>query len=337
MSALSFAVPLVAQKDRDEKMSGFVNYLKQSKRDPFVLNLEGANLVQVILAGANARSKFHPRYRDNIGGLLHNIQALEQEYQTTLYPVQVTDIFYGYFLDYCRSRGLKDSTISVMFAQLRSLLSWAAKYNATVSPTYTDYSIPKVNVQEIALSADDVSRITYFDIDLFYRGHRRDFRRTMRAVRDMFVLSCNLFQRHSDMVRIAPANFDRNKFTIAQQKTGVVAVVDIDKYAIEPKTTYKILDEYGFTAPYTASIGNYNWHLHDLMRDIGFTETVRVENYENGIMTSTDIPRWEMITSHTARRTAITIGVDRGFNIHDLRKCSGHTNLNNFDRYIRDE
>jgi len=54
-------------------------------------------------------------------------------------------------------------------------------------------------------------------------------------------------------------------------------------------------------------------------------------------MTSTEVPRFELITSHTARRTAITVGVDRGLNVHDLRKCSGHTDLKNFDRYIRDE
>jgi len=336
MAALKLAVPYGGQKCPDD-MSGFRDYLSKSIQDPFVLNLQDYTLVEVILEGANARSRLHPKYRENIGGLLHNIRELEKQFGTTLYPVQVTDIFHGYFIAYCRKKGLKDSTITVMCHQLRSLLSWAAKYNATVSPTFTDFCIPKARVQEIALSADDVSRITYFDIDRYYQGRRKDHRRTMRQVRDMFVLSCNLYQRHSDMVRIAPANFNRNKFSIKQQKTGVIATVDIDRFSIEPKTTYKILDEYGFTAPYTASIGNYNWYLHQLMRDIGFTETVRIEEYDQGVMTATDVPKWEMISSHTARRTAITIGVDRGLNIHELRKCSGHSNLKNFDLYIRDE
>jgi hypothetical protein len=334
MAALSLARPEVATPDA---LSGFKIYLEQSKHNPFVINLENATLVEVVIAGANARSKFHPKYRENIGGLLHNLRTMEEHFNVVLYPIQVTDIFYGYFIQFCRQRGLKDTTIGVMCAQLRSLLSWAAKYKAPVSPSYTEYVIPKSVPHEIALSADDVSRITYFDVDRFYKDRRKDYRETMHRVRDMFVLSCNLYQRHSDMVRIAPSNFDRNKFTISQQKTGVVATVDIDRFSMEPKTTYKILDEYGFTAPYTATIGNYNWHLHDLMRDIGFTETVRVDGFVDGVMTTEEVPKWEMITSHTARRTAITVGVDRGLNIHELRKCSGHTNLNNFDKYIRDE
>lgn len=50
-----------------------------------------------------------------------------------------------------------------------------------------------------------------------------------------------------------------------------------------------------------------------------------------------NVPKWKMITSHTARRTAITIGVLRGKNVHNLKRCSGHTDLRVFDHYVRDE
>jgi hypothetical protein len=164
-----------------------------------------------------------------------------------------------------------------MCNQLRSILNWAVKYNADVSPTYGDVCFPKVSNQKIALSPDEVSRIAHFDIDLFYAKRRKDFRETMRRIRDMFVLSCNLFQRHSDMVRIDPTCFERNIFSITQQKTGQRAIVNIDQFAIDAKTTYKILEEYGYRAPYTGSIGNYNYHLRLLMKDIGFNETIRIE------------------------------------------------------------
>lgn len=101
-----------------------------------------------------------------------------------------------------------------------------------------------------------MSRIAYFDVDRFYADRRKDYRETMRRVRDMFVLSCNLFQRHSDMVRIEKSCFDRNIFRITQQKTGNQAVVDINKYAVDAKTTYRILERYNYEAPYKATIGN---------------------------------------------------------------------------------
>lgn len=318
-------------------MSGFKNYLENALRNPFSVNLEGCSLVDVVLAATKAKSKLHPRFKKNVGGLLYNLRTLEEQYHVTIQPVQVTDIFWGYFIAFCQSRGLRNSTIGTMCNQLRSILNWAVKYNARVSPTYNDVLLPKTRDNEIALTADDVSRITYFDIDRFYANKRKDYRKTMERVRDMFVLSCNLFQRHSDMVRIDASCFDRNTFRITQQKTGGVAVVNINKYAVDAKTTYRLLEKYNYQAPYKASIGNYNWHLHHLMRDIGFTDTVRVEEKRRGNVVVEYVPKWKMITSHTARRTAITIGVLRGHNIHALKRCSGHSDLRIFDNYVKDE
>lgn len=315
----------------------FRAYLEKSLRDPFTINLNDLSLMEVIKACKKAKSRLHSNYGKSISGLVYNLTLLEKEYHVTLQPVQVTDVFWGYFIAFCQGRGLKSSSIETMCNQLRSILNWAVKYNATVSPTYGDFDVPGSRNQEIALSADEVSRIAYFDIELFYADRRKDFREHMRRVRDMFVLSCNLFQRHSDMVRIDRSCFDRNIFRITQQKTGNLAVVNIDKYAIDAKTTYRILERYCYEAPYKGSISNYNYSLHQLMKDVGLDEPVRIEERRDGKLVVENVPKWKLISSHTARRTAITVNVRRGHNVHDLKRCSGHTDLRIFDNYVRDE
>ena len=325
------------RRDFSTQATGFREYLENSLRNPFTIDLSGRTLMEVVSICAGAKERRHPKYKESIGGLVHNLRLLEESYHTTLRPVQVTDIFWGYFVSFCKSRQLRDTTIGTMCHQLRAILAWAAKYNATVSPTYADYDLPRGVVQEIALTADEVSRVAYFDVERYYQKRRRPFRETMRRVRDMFVLSCNLFQRFSDMVRIGPECFDRNLFRIRQQKTGAVAVVNIDKYAIDAKTTYRILEAYGYRAPWTQGIGNYNWYLHQLMRDIGFDEPVRIEERVDGQLVVETVPKWKMISSHTARRTAISVNVLRGYNVHMLKRCSGHTDLRCFDRYVCDD
>lgn len=319
-----------------EPLHDFRSYLEHSLRDPFTMNLKDCSLTEIIIACIKAKSKLHPHYKESLGCLTHNLHILEEYYHISLQSVQITDVFWGYFIAFCEQRGLKLSTIETMCNQLRSILNWAVKYNATVSPTYTDFDIKRPRNQEIALTADEVSRITYFDIDRFYADRRSDFRETMHRVRDMFVLSCNLFQRHSDMVRIDPGCFERNIFRITQQKTGNLAIVNIDLYSIEPKTTYRLLEKYGYRAPYTATIGNYNYYLHQLMRDVGLVDSVRIEERHQGKLIAKNIPKWKLISSHTARRTAITVNVLRGHNVHELRRCSGHTDLRVFDNYVRD-
>lgn len=321
-----------------ETANDFRTYLEESLRNPFSVNLDGCSLMEVVRACVRAKSRQRPKYANSISSMIYNLRLLEERYFVTLQPVQVTDIFWNYFIAFCKGRGMKESSVNVICNQLRTVLNWAVKYNATVSPTYADFKIRVQQGQQIALTADEVSRITYFDIERFYNGFRKDYRKTMERVRDMFVLSCNLFQRHSDMVRIGPECFDRGVFRIRQQKTGNLAVVNIDKYSIEPKTTHRILEKYGYTAPYKATIGNYNYHLHILLRDIGIDDPVRLEERDaSGRMVSRTVPKYELVSSHTARRTAITVGTFRGINMHELRVCSGHSDLRIFDRYIRDE
>lgn len=335
MSVLSYAVPFPVPQS--QPLSDFRNYLEQSLRNPFTLDLKDCSLMEVIRACIKAKSRLRPHYKDSLGCLVHNLEHLEEEFHVVLKPVQITDIFWGYFISFCQSRGLKSSTITTLCCQLRSVLNWGAKYNVTVAPTYGDFEPPKARNQEIALTADEVSRIAYFDIDRFYAKRRKDFRETMHRVRDMFVLSVQLYQRHSDMVRIGPSCFERNIFRITQQKTGNLAVVNIDKYSVEPKTAYRILEKYNYEAPYKATIGNYNYYLHILMRDIGLCDIVRIEERVGGNLIVEEVPKWKLVSSHTARRTAITINVLRGHNIHALKKCSGHCDLRHLDAYIRDE
>lgn len=334
MPALSIAAPFPVQSG--EKVD-FRTYLHQSLLNPFVLDLKDRSLMEVIQACIRSKSKLHPNYGSSLSCLVYNLRKLEDEYRVALQPIQVTDIFWGYFIAFCQANGLKSSTICTMCSQLRSILNWAVKYNATVSPTYSDFNVPKARNQEIALTADEVSRITYFDIDRFYAGRRSDYRKTMERVRDMFVLSCMLYQRHSDMIRLEPSCFDRNIFRITQQKTGALAVVNIDRFSIDAKTTYRLLDKYHYEAPYKASIGNYNYYLHFLMKDIGLDDPVRIEERRNGVLVTENVPKWKLVSSHTARRTAITVNVLRGHNIHSLRRCSGHSDLRIFDGYVRDE
>ena len=330
MSALSIATPA-------QPMADFRNYLEQSLRNPFILDLKDCSLMDVIRICAKSKSKLHPNYKDTLGSLVYNLGKLEKAFHITLQPVQVTDIFWGYFIPFCQSNGLKSSSIGTLCGQLRSILNWASKYNATVSPTYSDVNTPRAKNKEIALTADEVSRIAYFDIDRFYSGRRSDFRQTMHKVRDMFVLGCNLGQRHSDLVRVEPSCFDRNIFRITQQKTGNLAVVNIDKFSIDPKTTYRILDKYLYEAPYKASIGNYNYALHQLMRDIGFSDIVRIEDRVAGELSVENVPKWKLIASHTARRTFTTVNVLRGYNIHAIKRATGHSDIRCLERYVRDE
>ena len=247
-------------------------------------------------------------------------------------PHQITDVFWHHFVPFLLQRGLALSSIKTMCSQLRAALEWGARHQAKISPTFDLIKLPSYCHQQIALTPDEVSHIYHFDLSTIDR--RPQHLRKLESVKDMFVLSCNLGQRFSDMVRIDRGCFDRNYFSVVQQKTGCHAKVDIDRMSIDTTTTYKILEKYDYNAPLTTDISCYDKYLKELLKYIGFDDVIKRETKVNGHIAVTQTPKWKLVGSHTARRTFATVNVLRGFRISDIRRATGHKSESAFEKYI---
>lgn len=312
--------------------NGFHAYLNQSRDSFFTLDLSKSSVIEVIEELVKVKSKMSPNYAKSHRTLIRHLKAIETQFSCTLMPHQVTDVFWYNFIPYLINQGLALSSIKTLCAQLRAGLDWGARHNARISPTFDLVKIPPYCRQQIALTPDDVSRIFHFDLSTIKR--RPQFIRHMEKVRDMFVLSCNLGQRFSDMIRIDKSCFDRNIFTILQQKTGTYARVDIDRMCIDRTTTYKILEKYDYKSPLTIDISCYDKYLKELFRYVGFDDQIKRETKINGHIEVKYEPKWRLIGSHTARRTFATINVLRGFKTSEIRRATGHKSESSFEKYI---
>lgn len=320
-----------AQRD-DFSARIFANYLEQTKNQAFVLDLSDSSLLEVIDALIAMKSKMSPNYGKNFSSLINNLKLVEQQFNCTLKPHQITDLFWHHFVPFLLKKGLALSSIKTMCSQLRTALSWAGRHQAKISPTFDLIKLPTYCHQQIALTPDEVSHIYHFDISTIDR--RPQHLRKLESVRDMFVLSCNLGQRFSDMIRIDKSCFNRNIFSIVQQKTGNHAKVDIDRLSIDKTTTYKILEKYNYSSPLTTDISGYNKYVKELLCCIGFDETIKRETKVNGFIEVENTPKWRLIGSHSARRTFATVNVLRGFRMAEIMRATGHKCESSFEKYI---
>lgn len=312
--------------------SGFLGYLNRSKHSIFTLDLSNASLLEVVEVFVKIKSKMSPNYGKSYSSLLLHLKGLEKQFFCILMPHQVTDIFWNNFIPYLLGKGLALSSIKKVCSQLRTALSWSARYQAKVSPSFDMIKIPSYCKTQIALTPDEVSHIYHFDLTTIKR--RPQYIKHMERVRDMFVLCCNLGQRFSDMVRIDKSCFDRNIFTIMQQKTGVAARVDIERLSIDRNTTYKILEKYGYYAPITTDLSCYDRYLKELFKYIGFDEQIKQEQKIGGHIEVKFVPKWKLIGSHTARRTFATNNVLKGIKTTEIRRATGHKSESSFEKYI---
>lgn len=312
--------------------SAFLAFLNQSKDSIFTLDLSNATILEVVTHLVKMKSKMYPNYAKSFSTLIHHLRGIESQFGCSLMPYQITDIFWHNFIPYLLGKGLALSSIKKVCSQLRTALDWGARYGAKIAPTFDLVKIPPYCRQQIALTPDEVSHIYHFDLSTIKRKPQHI--KKLEQVRDMFVLSCNLGQRFSDMVRINKSCFDRNIFTIFQQKTGTHARVDIDSMSLDKNTTYAILRKYDFNSPLTTDISCYNKYIKELLRYVGFKELIKRETKINGHIEVAYEEKWKLIGSHTARRTFATNNILRGLKTSDIRRATGHKSESAFEKYI---
>ena len=323
----------------------FSEYLKSSKDNMFVLDLSGCTVIECINKMCEIKARLHPRIKKNYRMLIRKLSGIENQFGCTIMPAMISSVFWNHLIPFLADQGLKYSTIKHVKANLLTVLNWSSKYGVKLNPSYSEVDIPNYMSSKISLTPDEISHIYHFKIGVTktyslrmkkvvkMRKNKID---TLDKVRDMFVLGCNLGQRYSDLVRISQENFKNGQFSIVQQKTGNKCFVPINSLSIDSRITFAILNKYNYHAPYTGDINNYNSYLHELLYHIGedFLEEVHIDNKINGVITRETKSRYQLISSHSARRSFATINTLRNIPRSKILRATGHSSEKAFNRYI---
>jgi integrase len=311
----------------------------------FTLDLSNSTMIECVEKMCEIKQRSHPKIRRNYQLLISKLGDIERQFECTIMPPMISSIFWNHFVSFLAEQGLKYSSINHLKVCLISVLNWSSKYGVKLNPSYAEVDIPKYIPSKISLTPDEISHIYHFRITneetYSFRAKkmmklRRNKIATLERVRDMFVLGCNLGQRYSDLVRISPENFRNGSFSIVQQKTGNKCFVPINTLSIDAKITFAILEKYNYHAPYVGDINNYNSYLHQLLHHIGedFMDEVHIDNKINGVIIRETKRRYQLISSHSARRSFATINTLRNIPRSKILRATGHSSEKAFVRYI---
>lgn len=317
--------------------AAFSSFMSEST-DKFSVNLEHSTMLEVIDEYAKHRSITHPKFQEQWFTTKKYLHGLEFLCQQTIYPDRISELFYPHLIKYMLQQGCATSTVERTCSQLRSALEWGSRYGAPISPSYDKCDFVGKTKEKTILSYAELCHPYYFDIRTLPK-HRADWYQRMEKTRDMFIFSVILGQRHSDIVRVNKSCFEDELFSITQQKTGNHVSFRWLDYAFDYKIAKALMTKYDYTCPYPVSLSVYDRSLHELFRAIGMEFNQMVKNEEKilGEIVTTTTPRWKMIGSHTARRTAISFWSNKGMHVNKLRKFSGHSDLRSLQEYMLDE
>lgn len=146
--------------------------------------------------------------------------------------------------------------------------------------------------------------------------------------RTLFLFSCYTGMRISDARRFEPTWVREREFY------RVIEFIDMktnkqNTIPVLPQLE-ELLNRYGNKLPY---VPNYGGNIKKLFKYLDFNQSILV-NYEKGgqIITET-VPKYQLITSHVARRTFATMLFHLNANPQLISKMMGHTSFNTTDKY----
>jgi hypothetical protein len=269
--------------------------------------------------------------------IVYYILKLEFLNNITLRPAVIGHFFMAQFEKYLRLHGLSTNTILSMINALKAVLKWGALYGARLAIDINGYKLKESDKKpKVSLTSEEICKIYYYDFTNLKISDQ--LKKTYERVRDHFILDCFLGQRFGDTPRITKNNFCGNAhdtFKITQQKTGNNVVLPFHKvYGEYPVIAREILEKYDYQAPFTGTMSTFNRRLHEICKYAGLTEDVKYETKINDVIVEKTFKKYELVSSHCARRTFVTNCVKRGLHSQRIKRASGHTSDKSFGKYV---
>lgn len=215
--------------------------------------------------------------------------------------------------------GLRNNTIGKQVKNLKVFLNDRMSSRRIPPIDLKDFKVVQEEIDHIYLDDNEIIAISKVKCKKNSEEER---------ARDLFVVGCMTGLRFSDLIRIKPDYIKNGLLEIRQKKTSKKVIVPLRKKAA------KILSKYDNHAP---QIKNYDFNkvIKHLGQQANIDETVELEHKKGNRKVITKYKKFELIGSHTCRRSFCTNAYLEGIDTQLIMKISGHKTEKAFKRYLK--
>lgn len=258
------------------------------------------------------------RYK-NIRNLLINFEK-SKKYKLTFNTIN--DKFYSEFTSYCLDDlNHINNTYSRNLGLIKTFMFWSLKNKYTYNDTFQHFKkLEKVITKQIALTIEDLNTLLEFEFDT----------ERLQKVRDVFVFACVTGMRYGELSLIKRSNVVNGNIILKEDK-------DRSKQAREiPLTNISkiILKKYDYQLPLIAN-QKQNEYIKEIFKKMGYVDSVQKVTTKGRENIKTEMLFYERISTHTARRTFITMMKRAGKSDKLTASITGHTDMKTLNEYYQ--
>lgn len=215
------------------------------------------------------------------------------------------------------------NTISKYFDLLRTFLIWGINRKVHNNKEFEKFKLRTVPVDITYLNEIELQRL--FEYDFSYNL-------AFDRARDVFCFACYTGQRFSDVSNFKFNDVENDVWNLRTQKTKELNKIPLIDNAISIINKYK---QQGLSKLPTISNQKTNYYLKEICKAVKINDVVNIVTYEGSQRVETEKPKYELVTTHTARRTFVTLSLQKGMRQEIVMKITGHTDLKSFKKYVK--
>lgn len=336
------------KKQKEEKAK------KEAEAKRMTLNKYIKAYIEQVSNGARQTEQGRNYAHSTVKAIKQAMRQFELFQQETRHRYDFNDIdmtFYYDYTAYLKKKGYAINSVGKCVKELKAIM-----YSAEIEGHHSNniwkdkkFKGTRIDVDNIYLTLEDLDKMMTVDLSKYGIGHEQ--------ARDIFMVGVWTAQRVSDYNNIKKEDFDtlvknvmheepdpehpgqmcawieKQEITylnIRQQKTGARVSIPCNSKLME------ILKKYDYHMPHLED-QVINRYIKKVAREAGLTEPVEIETTKGGTPKKETFEKWQLIHTHTARRTGATLMYLAGIDLYDIMKVTGHTSPAMLKKYIKAE
>ncbi len=251
-----------------------------------------------------------------------HLQSFEIYRKKKIHFNQINKSFYNSLIEFfVKEKRHSANTVRRNVGLFKTFLYWALENNHTYKIDFQKFKAPKgQQTDEVALTLEQVQEVFEFDFSSNYR---------LEKARDLFVFGCATGMRYSNYSKVEKKDIQGDFIKVRDKKNN-------DKSLEIPLNDFSVyvLKKYDYKLP-KISNQKFNDYIKEVFKIIGYDEPIK-----KSIKLGRDIieeinPLYERISSHTARRSFITIMKNKKIPDKVIMSFTGHRSLEVFNKYYK--
>lgn len=238
-------------------------------------------------------------------------------------PISFSDVTHEFYEEFCAwmddVKHYKTNMKGTQIASLRAVMNAAYREGLHDNTAYQHFKKTTEEVDNVYLNEDELDAL----YNLPLTGYRA-------KARDIFLVGCYTAMRWSDYSRLSMKDIVDDTIYFTHKKTGFRVSVPLHPIVKE------VLERYGGAMPPLSS-QKLNDYIKKVCRQAGITSPVTKVYRRGGVRVEETVEKCDLVTSHTARRTAATNMYKSGVPAYNIMLITGHTSEQTFRKYIKFE